>query len=173
MRASGCFSIRSSAASHVSDWQAQNQLAAPGLGKQTLLGTLPDPAQFRLTHGSFEPEQEPVVGLARVVHAFVVDDQRVHQTAQIEQLIPVAIVARQARHFDGEDRADAAQPYLGHQLLEAGARRAARARASQVLIDHGHLVPAQLLGSRRQVVLTPPAFVVMADLANGGLTHIH
>src|SRR5215472_905477 len=36
-----------------------------------------------------------------------------------------------------------------------------------------NLVPAQLLGSRRQVVLTPPAFVVMADLANGGLTHIH
>jgi hypothetical protein len=63
---------------HIPDWQSQNQFAPPSFGKQTLLGTLPDPAQLRLAHGSLKPEQEPVIGLARVVHAFVIDDQRVH-----------------------------------------------------------------------------------------------
>ena len=46
------------------------------------------------------PEQQPIVRMARIVDAVLVDDQRADQAAELEQRVPVATVARQPRCLD-------------------------------------------------------------------------
>ena len=70
------------------------------------MGPLPEPAELRLAHRALEPQQQPIVELAGVVDPFRVDDQRVQQATQIEQLIPVVVVARQARDLEAHDGPD-------------------------------------------------------------------
>jgi hypothetical protein len=64
-----------------------------------------------------------------------IDDQG---AGQIDQMMPVAPVARQPRGVDTEYRADDTSAELSDQALEAGARREAGPRAAKVVVDHGH-----------------------------------
>jgi len=50
--------------------------------------------QFRLAHDAGESKQQPVVIGARVVDAFRIGDERLEQTTQLEQAVPIAVVAR-------------------------------------------------------------------------------
>jgi hypothetical protein len=59
----------------------------------------------------------------------------VHQSAKVEQLTPVAVVARQTRDLDAEHRANPAQAYFGDQALEALTCGAPGARLAKVVIN--------------------------------------
>ena len=105
----------------VADGQREVQFAATGFGEEALGGALPQPAQLGFTAGALEAEQQPVVEQAGIVDAVRIEDDRVGQPAQLEELVPVAIVAGQARDFATDDRARAAQAYLRDEALKAGA----------------------------------------------------
>ena len=79
----------------------------------------------------FRPEQQPVVELARRVHAVGVGDQRPGQRAQIQQLMPVRRRARQPRDLQRQDQPDMPEPDLGDQLLEPEPPVARGARAAE------------------------------------------
>src|SRR2546426_3851331 len=51
---------------------------------------------LRLRHRPFQSEQQPVVELAGVVDAVLVEDQRLGERADLEQPVPVGVVAGEA-----------------------------------------------------------------------------
>jgi len=80
---------------HVADRRPEHQFTPVGLGQQRGVGALAEPAQLGLADRALQPQQQPVVELARIVDPLGIDNQRVHQPAEIEQLVPVPIVAGQ------------------------------------------------------------------------------
>ena len=134
-----------------------------------------DQMQLGLRHGALEPQHESVVEIGRVIDAVGVGDQGVGDRAQIQQLIPVGVVAGQPRHLDAQHDPDLAQPDVGDQLLEPDPPLGLRPGAAQVSVDHHHLVgrPAQRNRTFPQFVLAGKGFGVLDHLRRGGLAHIH
>ena len=110
------------------DRQRRLQLAAARLGQDAALQAGADEVQLGLAHRAFEAEQQPVVEVAGVVEAVLVADQRPGERADLEQPVPVGVVAGQARDLEAEHDPGLAQADLGDQALEALAagRRGAR-----------------------------------------------
>jgi hypothetical protein len=76
--------------------QAGLQLAAAGLALDPALQTRAEHVQLGLAHRSLQPQQQPVVEMARVVQAVLIEDQGSRQGADLQQAVPVAGVAGQA-----------------------------------------------------------------------------
>jgi hypothetical protein len=91
--------------------------------------------QFRLAHGAFEPEQQPVIEQRRVIEAIGIADQRVGEPGKVDQAIPFGIVARQTRDFETKHEADMGERHLGGEPGESGAGYGARAGKTEILID--------------------------------------
>jgi hypothetical protein len=83
------------------------------------LGALTEPAEFGFAQSALETQQQVIVGLTNIIDAFLVDDDGIHRAAQVEQMVRITIVARQARDLDAQRRADPAKPNLGDQALKA------------------------------------------------------
>jgi hypothetical protein len=155
--------------------QAAAQLALGGLVAQPRRQPAADQVQLRLAHGALQAEHEPIVVVGWVVDAVAVGDERVGQRAQVQQLIPVGVVAGQAADLDAQDEPHLAQPDVGDQALEALPRAGVSTGAAKVVVDHQHLVgqPAQRGSSFHQLVLALQALGVLPDLGDGRLAHVH
>ena len=131
-------------------------------------------SQLGLAHGALQPQQEPVVEVPNVVNAFGVAEQRPEHGADLEQLMPVATGARQARHLDAENDADVVQSDLRNQALEAGPAFDRLPLTAEIVIDHNHLVggPAELDGTLDQAILEPGRLLITLDLLRCRLTHV-
>ena len=131
--------------------------------------------EFDLTDRTFEPEQQPVIEAARMIEPIGIRDERIDETTQVEQVVPLTIVAGHARDFGGYDDADVAQSHLGDESIESDASYASTAPTySKVFIDHHYLRsrPAQLGGPLHQTILQALALLVVQDLAGRGLTNV-
>ncbi len=84
----------------ISDRYADAQFTPMGLGAGGIEHAGPQDAEFELADAALHAEQQAIVGLTRVIDAVEIDDARVHQAAQLEQVVPVAAVARQARSIE-------------------------------------------------------------------------
>ena len=82
--------------------------AAFDLGQKRFLGPLPQESQLELAHRSFEAQQQSIVEQPWIVDAIVVNDQRLRHSAEIDPLVPIAIIAGQARSLQGEHGPDLA-----------------------------------------------------------------
>jgi hypothetical protein len=94
--------------SHVADRHAHEQLAALGLLLHRFLRPLPEAGQLHLADRALHSQQQPVVHLRGIIDAIRIDEQCTHDAAELQQRVPVAAVARQARCFDAQHRADLA-----------------------------------------------------------------
>jgi hypothetical protein len=81
---------------------------------------LPDPAQLRLAHRPFQAKEQAIVQLPGIVDALAVDDEGVGESAEIEELVPVAIVAGQPRDIEADDGAGVPETDLGDQPWKPG-----------------------------------------------------
>jgi hypothetical protein len=59
----------------------------------------------------------------RIVETFTVGDQGAEDRADFQELIPIAIVARQAGGIEAEHQAGASQTNLGEQILKSTTRK--------------------------------------------------
>ena len=84
--------------------------------------------EFVFVEAALEAEQQAVVAMSRCVNRLLIDQYGIDDTAHLDQLLPVAAVAGEARDFPRCDGADLAEADLGHHPLEAGASDAARRR---------------------------------------------
>src|SRR5262249_33145899 len=100
--------------------------------------------QLCLTPRAFEPEKEREVEQARMVDAVGIADECVGRAAQIEQTIPIGVVARQARNLQAEDYARAAASELCGHVSKAESFGKPRAGDAEVLVDDAHLIGAPL-----------------------------
>jgi hypothetical protein len=73
----------------------QAELTASRLLSLTLVQTKLDLMQFRFAHDAGQAEKQTVVVGTRVKQPLAIGDQHAEQRAQFQQLMPVAIVARQ------------------------------------------------------------------------------
>lgn len=94
--------------SHVAHRHPLEQLATLGLLVDGRLRTLAETCQFHLADRALHPEQQPVVGLLRIVDAIRVDQQGADQAAEFQKGMPIATIACQARGFDAQHGADLA-----------------------------------------------------------------
>ena len=65
-------------------------------------------AQLIFRHRPLQPEQQAIVDESRIIGAVRIDDQRAGERAQVDQVMPVAPIARQPRSLDAIDGADIA-----------------------------------------------------------------
>ena len=81
---------------HITDRDSQEELASARFLLHRLRGALPEHRKLHLAHRALHAEQEPVVGRVWIVDAVLVDDECADQTAELQQGVPVAPIARQA-----------------------------------------------------------------------------
>ena len=148
------------------DRQALAQFAPPGLVLKPGGQSRADEMQLGLRHGALKPQNETIVEVGGVIDPVSVGDQGVGQRAQIQQLIPVGVVAGQAGNLDAQHQPDLAQPDVGDQLLETEPTCALGAGAAQVRVDDHDLVPwpAQRHRAFAQFVLSGQRLSVMDHL---------
>ncbi len=154
--------------------QRHPERASTRLIQDTASEPRPQHVQLGVGHGALEPEQEPVVEVARIIDTVLVEDQRVGQRADLQQPVPVAGVSGQARDLEAEHDADAAHADLAHQRLEALAVGARGGRLALVRVDHLDPFegPAQRHGPLAQSILAPGALGILEDLPHRGLTDV-
>jgi hypothetical protein len=100
------------------DRNRRPELAPASLGHDPAPQASPEHVQLGLAHGALQPEQQADVERGRVVQAVLVQDEGAGQRADLEQSVPVGVVAGQAGHLQTEDDPRPAHPHLGHQALE-------------------------------------------------------
>ena len=76
--------------------QARLQLAAARLALDAALQARAEHVQLGFAHRSLQPQQQPVVEMARVVQAVLIKDQGSRQGEHLQQAMPVAGIAGQA-----------------------------------------------------------------------------
>ena len=128
--------------------------------------------EFVLVQTALQPEQEAIVALARRIDRVLIDQHRVDHAAQLDQLLPVAAVPREARDLARRYGADLAKTDLRHHAIEPGTGDRARRRPAQVLVDDLDLREAERLQPTRHGVLQRAALAVVHDLVGRGLPDI-
>lgn len=111
---------------------------------------------------------------ARVVEPLAVGEDHAKQRAQFEELVPIAVVARQSGGVKAEHEAGVAEPDLSNQPLETVPLGTLRPRFAEILVDDMDTLarPAEADGTVDQAILQHGAFLVLANLVDRGLPHI-
>jgi hypothetical protein len=114
------------------------------------------------------PQEQPIIAVARQIDRFLVDQHSVDDAAHLNQLLPIATVAGEARDLPGGNRTDLAEADLRHHSLETGAHDAASGGAAEIVIDDLDLGPAESRQTLAHGVLQRPALAIMQDLMPRG-----
>src|SRR5450759_456043 len=84
---------------------------------------------------NIESKQQAIIVKSRIIDPLFVDDQRVSQSTDLQQTIPVTTRASQARDLQTQDRAHLAKSHLGDQVLKAISSNDRGARLSLILVN--------------------------------------
>jgi hypothetical protein len=128
----GDFAVRQD---HVAHRHAVKHLAALRLVVSTADQAIAHRVQFDLAHRTLETQQHPVVGIARIVHAVLIGEQRAEEGAQFQQVMPVLGRARQPTHLQTENDADVVQRHFGQKPLIPRTVVGPRTALALVLVD--------------------------------------
>jgi hypothetical protein len=110
--------------------------------------------------------------LARCVDHLLVDQDGVNHAAHLDQLLPIAAVAREAGDFAGRYRADFAEADLGYHPFEPDARDAARGGSPEIVVHRVDLGPAERHEPIPHGILQRLALAVVQNLVGRRLPHI-
>jgi hypothetical protein len=94
------------------------QLAATCFVDGSLMQSLPNRVPLELGDRAFEAEDHPVVEMRGIVQTVLVSEQRVRQAAEPDQPLPIGVVAREPRSFDGEHDSHLPESDLAHHPRE-------------------------------------------------------
>jgi hypothetical protein len=130
--------------------------------------------EFGFRHRPLQAEQEPVVEVARVIQAVLVENEGAGQCADLQQPVPVGVVAGQPGDLQAEHDPGPAHGHLGDEALETIAIGGGGAGLALVGVNDHDLLggPAQRDGPTAQVVLAVGGLGVGQYLPQRGLTHI-
>ena len=122
----------------------------------------------------FRPSSSRSLKSHGVIEAVLVADQRGGQGADLQQPVPVGVVAGQSGHLQAEHDPGPAHADLGDQTLEAFPVRGRGPGVALVAVDDDDLLgrPAQGDGPLAQGVLAGGGLGVGQHLAQGGLADI-
>jgi hypothetical protein len=147
------------------------------------LGLVPDPAlqpgaehvQLGLGHRALEPEQQSIVERPGVIQPVSVADHGVGHAAQIQQSVPVDVVARQPRDLQAEHQPGMTERDLRRQPREPRPIGEPGAGDPEILVDHDDLLAREpeLDRALNQRVLPGGRLDIALDLRLRGLAQIH
>jgi hypothetical protein len=131
--------------------------------------------QFRFRHRSFQPQQQAVIELGRIIDPIGVGNKRIEQRADLQKLMPIAARSGQPRHLNPENQPDIAEADFRHQSLKTKPPLDAGTGTAQIVIDHDNSLPrpAEMERPIDQRILQPCRFLVTLDLLNRGLTDVN
>ena len=156
----------------IADRHADPQLAPAGLRPGGVEHARADHAELELADAALHAKQQTIVRAAGIIDAVEVDDPRLDQPAQLEQVMPVPAVAGQPRCVEAQHSANLARAERGDELLEAGPGDHSARRAAEIVVDHLDRLEATASGNVDQLVLAPPTLGVSLDLGLRRLPHI-
>ena len=112
---------------------------------------------------------------SRVIEALAIGDEHAEHRAEFQELMPVAIVARQARRIETDHQAGVAKADFGDQFLKAVALDAAGAGFSQILVDDLNTLarPSQPNGAIDEAVLQLRALLMLTHLVHRRLPDVN
>jgi len=157
----------------IADRDRNAELAALGLGLRTFDESPAHEGELELAHRALEAEKQPVIRDTRVIHPVAVNHTCTNESAEVEQMVPVAPVASEPRRLEAEHRPDDSLAELRDQRFEARPCDEPARRASKILVDGDHLAEAVLRGQIRQLVLPALALEVFLDLDRRRLANVH
>jgi hypothetical protein len=105
---------------------------------------LPDKREFKLAHGPLQAEKETVVRHARIVNPVAIYDVGSHESAKLEQVMPIATIAGEPRGFNTEYGPYCTLADAADQIPETGTIHRSTRRATEVCVNDGHISKAIL-----------------------------
>src|SRR5262245_45211679 len=102
--------------------------------------------QLRLAHRSFQAEQQTVVEQGRMIDAVGIPDQRVGETGEVDEAVPIGVVAGEPRHLETEHEPNMGERNLSSETREAGSCNRTGAGKAEVLVDDENAIlgPAEI-----------------------------
>ena len=154
--------------------QAAAQLAARRLVADAAVQACAQNMQLGLAHGALEAEQQSIVEHGRVIDAVGIADERVGEAAEIEQAIPVGVVAGEAGDLETEHDPDMSERDFGGEPREAAALDDAGAGKAEVFVDDDDLLrrPAERSRPGGQGILALCGLAIVLDLSGSRLSEI-
>src|SRR5512132_2650570 len=127
--------------------------------------------QLGLAYGALQAKQQSIVEHGGVIDAVGIADERVGEAAEIEQAIPVGIVAGEAGDLETEHDPDMSKRDFRGEPREAAAFDDAGARKPEVFVDDDDLLrqPAERGCPGGQGILALCGLAVVLDLSSSGL----
>ena len=115
---------------------------------------------------ALQAEDEPVVGVGRVVDAVLVGQQGAEEAADLQQVVPVLAGSGEPAHLQAQDQPDVVHGDLGQQALETEPGVGGAAALPEVLVDDEDPLggPAQGAGMLGQGILAGERLAVLDDL---------
>ena len=156
----------------VADRDRDPQLAALRFRSCRLVHPGSDNPQLELADAPLHAKQQAVVRPAGVVHAIEVDDTGFHQSAQFQEMVPVAAIAREPRGIEAEHSADLPGAQSGDQSVEPRPVDSATRRSAEIVVndlDGGEATPPRDID---ELVLAPLALKVGLHLLGRRLADI-
>src|SRR5262249_10243371 len=149
--------------------ETDDQLASSCLLSPRLNRSQAKQIQLVLVETPLQTQQEPVIGLSRIVDRLVIDQERIDHAAHFDQLLPLAAITRKARNLSSRHRTHVAEADLSDHSLKATTLYSSRRRTAEVVIDHFDLRPSHHPQAFLHRVLEVTAFLVPQDLVHRGL----
>ena len=156
------------------DWQSSAQFTARRLAANAAVEAGPQDMQLGFAHGALEPEQEAIIEEGGMIDAVGVADQGIGEAAQLDEAMPIGVVARQARDLEPQHEADVREGDFGGEPGETRSRDKAGAGESEVLIDDHDAIggPAEFTGFGGKRILSIGRLAIVLDLGGAGLAQV-
>src|ERR1700735_1493404 len=109
--------------------------------------------------------------MARIIDAILVQKNSPNQPAELDQGVPVAAIAGQARRLDCEHGANTPLADRRQKALEAGSIGAAP-RTAKIVINNLDRRPTELTRALGKAILSPTAFLIVYELVGSRLSDV-
>src|SRR5262249_31434027 len=130
------------------DREATPELAASCLIANAAVEARAQHMQLGLAHRAFETEQQAVVEERRMIDAVGIADQCVGETRQIDEPVPIGVIAGEPRDLEAEHETDTCERHFRCEPGKARSRNRAGTGKAEILIDDNDSIlrPAELTG---------------------------
>ena len=155
-------------------WESTLEFTALRFVSNAAIESCTKNVEFRFAHGALQAKNQSIVEQRRMVHPITVTDQCVGNDAQVQQAIPIGVIARQPGNLQPEDDPDPAESDFGGHAGKSGAIDNARAGYAEVLVNDKYLLfgPTEVTRPLNQCVLTCCGFPMMFDLRRCRLANV-
>jgi hypothetical protein len=156
------------------DRQSSAEFTACCLVANAAVEAGPQHMKFGLAHGALEPEQEAIIEEGWMIDAICIADQRVGEAAEVDEAVPIGVVARQARDLESEHEADVGECDFGGEAGEARSRNKAGTGEPEILIDDDDAIigPAKFTGFGGKRILSIGRLAIVLDLGGARLAQV-